>query len=120
MVFNKDKKYIDLQSRIKNNYKKFSESQKLLAEYLLKNSEKVAFFTAANLGKIIGVSESTVVRFANILEYELFSFREIKSQSSGHTSYVSRGAHDDTVMGLAMSVKYIKLLQDFVDYIGVA
>jgi len=70
VVFNKDKKYIDLQSRIKNNYKKFSESQKLLAEYLLKNSEKVAFFTAANLGKIIGVSESTVVRFANILEYE--------------------------------------------------
>lgn len=70
MVFNKNKNYIDLQFRIKNNYKKFSESQKLLAEYLLKNSEKVAFFTAANLGKIIGVSESTVVRFANFLEYE--------------------------------------------------
>ena len=60
------------------------------------------------------------IEFSNILEYELFSFREIKSQSSGHTSYVSRGAHDDTVMGLAMSVKYIKLLQDFVDTIGVA
>ncbi len=70
MVFNKDKNYIDLQSRIKNNYKKFSESQKLLAEYLLKNSEEVAFFTTATLGKIIGVSESTVVRFANFLEYE--------------------------------------------------
>jgi len=70
VVFNKNKNYIDLQFRIKNNYKKFSESQKLLAEYLLKNSEKVAFFTAANLGKIIGVSESTVVRFANFLEYE--------------------------------------------------
>lgn len=70
MVFNKDKNYIDLQSRIKNNYKKFSESQKLLAEYLLKNPEKVAFFTTATLGKIIGVSESTVVRFANFLEYE--------------------------------------------------
>lgn len=70
MVSDKDKNYIDLQSRIKYNYKKFSESQKLIAEYLLKNSEKSAFFTAANLGKIIGVSETTVVRFANFLEYE--------------------------------------------------
>jgi len=60
------------------------------------------------------------VEFANILEYELFSFREIKSMSSGHTSYVSRGNHDDTVMGLAMSLKYVSLLQDFVDHIGVA
>ena len=60
------------------------------------------------------------VEFANILEYELFSFREIKSMSSGHTSYVSRGSHDDTVMGLAMSLKYVSLLQDFVDHIGVA
>lgn len=70
MVFNKDNNYIKLQSRIKYNYKKFSKSQKLIAEYLLKNSEKAAFFTAANLAKIIGVSESTVVRFANFLEYE--------------------------------------------------
>ena len=70
MVLNKDNNYIKLQSRIKYNYKKFSESQKLIAEYLLKNSEKAAFFTAANLAKIIGVSESTIVRFANFLEYE--------------------------------------------------
>jgi hypothetical protein len=60
------------------------------------------------------------IEFANILEYELFSFREIKSLSSGHTSYVSKGTHDDTVMGLAMAVKYVKLLQEFEDYIGVA
>ncbi len=57
------------------------------------------------------------IDFANILEYELFSFREIKS-AAGHTSYVSKGTHDDTVMGLAMSVKYISLLQEFEDYIG--
>ena len=66
----KEKNYIDLTSRIKNNYKKFSEGQKLIATYLLKNSDKAAFFTAANLGKVVGVSESTVVRFADFLGYE--------------------------------------------------
>lgn len=66
----KEKNYIDLTSRIKNNYKKFSEGQKLIATYLLKHSDKATFFTAANLGKVVGVSESTVVRFADFLGYE--------------------------------------------------
>lgn len=60
------------------------------------------------------------VVFANTLEYELFSFVEITSKTTGHTSYVSKGTHDDTVMGLAMAVKHVQLLQDFNDYIGVA
>jgi len=65
-----EKEYFDLQSRIKNNFKNFSESQKLIAEYLLNYSDKAAFYTAANLGKVVGVSESTVVRFANFLDYD--------------------------------------------------
>ena len=60
------------------------------------------------------------VEFANKLEYELFSFKEIKSDTTGRTSYVSKGTHDDTVMGLAMAVKHVQLLQDFEDYIGVS
>jgi len=66
----KEKDYVDLTSRIKENFKKFSESQKLIATYLLKHSDKATFFTAANLGKVVGVSESTVVRFADFLGYE--------------------------------------------------
>jgi len=65
-----EKKYLDLSSRIKANNKKFSPSQRLIAEYLLNHSDKAAFFTAANLGKAVGVSESTVVRFANFLGYD--------------------------------------------------
>ena len=60
---------LDLDSRIKNNFKNFSESQKLIAEYLLNHSDKAVFYTAANLGKVVGISESTVVRFANFLGY---------------------------------------------------
>lgn len=69
MISKEGKDYLDLEPRIKNNYKKFSESQKLIATYLLKHSDKAAFFTAANFGKAVGVSESTVVRFANFLGY---------------------------------------------------
>ncbi len=65
-----EKNYLDLQSRIKDNFKDFSEGQILIAEYLLNHSDKAAFFTAANLGKVVGVSESTVVRFANFLGYD--------------------------------------------------
>ncbi len=45
----------------------FSKGQKKLADYILNNYEKAAFLTAMQLGQAVGVSESTVVRFA----YEL-------------------------------------------------
>lgn len=44
-----------------------SKSHKNIAAYLEKNYEKAVFLTAAELAKEIGVSESTVVRFANSL-----------------------------------------------------
>lgn len=54
---------------IKENYKMMSKGQKLLAKYTLENYSKVAFMTASKLGETVGVSESTVVRFANALGY---------------------------------------------------
>lgn len=47
-----------------------SKGQKLLADYILKNYDKAVFLTAAKLGKVVGVSESTVVRFATQLGYQ--------------------------------------------------
>lgn len=60
----------DLINRIDTNYKKMSKGQKLIAEYILNNYDKAAFMTASRLGNIVGVSESTVVRFANVLDYD--------------------------------------------------
>lgn len=60
----------DLISNINNNYDHFSKGQKLLANYILNNCEKAVFMTAARMGKIVGVSESTVVRFASLLGYD--------------------------------------------------
>ncbi len=56
--------------KIEANYQGFSKRQKLIADYILKNYDKAAFFTAAKLGNAVGVSESTVVRFATELGYK--------------------------------------------------
>ena len=60
----------DLLNRINKNYSKMSKGQKLLASYISDNYEKAVFFTAAKMGEIVGVSESTVVRFAMSLGYK--------------------------------------------------
>ena len=48
----------------------FSKGQRLIAKYILDNYDKAAFMTAGRLGKAVGVSESTVVRFASELGYD--------------------------------------------------
>jgi len=64
------KRQNDLIRRINESYNKLSKGQKLLANYIIDHYEKAVFLTAAKLGKIVGVSESTVVRFANELGYD--------------------------------------------------
>ena len=46
------------------------KSQKRIAEYILESLSKACFLTAARLGESVGVSESTVVRFAAELGYD--------------------------------------------------
>ena len=59
----------DLMRLIQSRFPKLSKGQKLIAEYILKSYDKAAFMTAAKLGVSVGVSESTVVRFANELGF---------------------------------------------------
>jgi len=59
----------DLMRLIQGKFIRLSKGQKLIAEYILKNYDKAAFMTAAKLGISVGVSESTVVRFANELGF---------------------------------------------------
>ena len=55
---------------IESNMSGFSKGQKRIAAYILQNYDKAAFMTASKLGKLVGVSESTVVRFASELGYD--------------------------------------------------
>lgn len=57
-------------SQINADNMKFSKGQRLIARYITENYDKAAFMTAGKLGKTVGVSESTVVRFATELGYE--------------------------------------------------
>ncbi len=54
----------DLIQYIKDRFDGLSKGQKVIAKYIMDHYEEAAFMTAAKLGEAVGVSESTVVRFA--------------------------------------------------------
>lgn len=53
-----------LLERVQKSYSTLSKGQKLIADYISNHYDKAAYMTAAKLGETVGVSESTVVRFA--------------------------------------------------------
>lgn len=54
----------DILSLLQENAYKFSKGQRAIANYIIGSYDKAAFMTASRLGTAVGVSESTVVRFA--------------------------------------------------------
>lgn len=60
----------DILSLLQQKASKLSKGQRLLARYITESYDKAAFMTASKLGKTVGVSESTVVRFAVELGYD--------------------------------------------------
>ncbi|MCK9216761.1 MAG: MurR/RpiR family transcriptional regulator [Firmicutes bacterium] len=61
---------LDFIKKIQLSFPRLSKGQRMIAEYIMNNYDKAAFMTAAKLGEKVGVSESTVVRFANVLDFE--------------------------------------------------
>lgn len=60
----------DLLQKIQFLYPKMSKGQKRIAHFILENYDKASYITAAKLGTVVDVSESTVVRFAYVLGYD--------------------------------------------------
>ena len=60
----------DLITKIQSELPDFSKGQKQIARFILEHYDKAAFMTASRLGVTVGVSESTVVRFATELGYD--------------------------------------------------
>ncbi|MPQ44447.1 MurR/RpiR family transcriptional regulator [Clostridium tarantellae] len=90
----------DLMRIIQVKFQRLSKGQKLIAEYILKNYDKAAFMTAAKLGMNVGVSESTVVRFAIEL---------------GFTGYPKlQKALQELIKNKLTSVQRLELSNDFV------
>lgn len=57
-------------TKIQSELPGFSKGQKQIARFILEHYDKAAFMTASRLGVTVGVSESTVVRFATELGYD--------------------------------------------------
>lgn len=62
----------ELLQRLNHSGKRLSKSHRRIAECIVSHYDKVAFMTASKLGEYVGVSESTVVRFAAALGYDGF------------------------------------------------
>lgn len=60
----------DVWKRIEESYQKMSKNHRKLADYIREHYDQAVFMTAARLGETLGISESTVVRFASGLGYK--------------------------------------------------
>ena len=62
----------DFLSRINEHFSHLSKGQKLIASYVIDHYDLAVFMTAAEIAEAVGVSESTVVRFAVSVGYSGF------------------------------------------------
>lgn len=114
---------VDIISKIKGEMENFSKRQKLIAEYILNNFDKAAYMTAAALGREIGVSESTVVRFAFELGFDgyqklqksLKEFTIKKSTAIQRMEIASRRIEEDNILNSVLKsdiANIIKTLEE--------
>ncbi len=82
----------DILHTIQNNMPCFSKGQKRIAAYILSDYDKAAFMTASKLGSLVGVSESTVVRFAVLLDYDGYPAmqKELQDMVRGKLTSIQR------------------------------
>lgn len=107
----------DLISKINENYGKMSKGQKVLANYIIDNFDKAVFLTAAKLGEITHVSESTVVRFASFIGYKGYpEFQQAmeemvrnKLNSSEKTELTNGGIEQNGVLRSVLSADALKI-----------
>ncbi|MGM9614506.1 MAG: MurR/RpiR family transcriptional regulator [Oscillospiraceae bacterium] len=91
----------DILEKLEENSRGFSKGQRQIARYITENYDKAAFMTAGKLGHTVGVSESTVVRFATELGYD------------GYPGM--RKAMQEMVRGRLTSVQRIAVAKDMLD-----
>lgn len=82
----------NFQARIDDVYGSLSKGHKKIADYIKTNYEKASFMTASSLGKAVGVSESTVVRFATNIGFDGYPElqRYLQEMVKSHLTSVQR------------------------------
>lgn len=86
---------------------KLSKGHKKLVQYIAENYDKAAFMTASKLGEKVGVSESTVVRFASIMGFKGYPElqKELQRMIKSKLTSVQRMEVSDSLIGDENAVK---------------
>ncbi|MCI8477477.1 MAG: MurR/RpiR family transcriptional regulator [Oscillospiraceae bacterium] len=74
----------DIIQSVKARYHTMSPGHKLIADYILNHADEFIFQSSAQVGTLLGVSESTVVRFASALGYS--RFKELQQALKGQVA----------------------------------
>lgn len=108
---------------IKN--KKLSKGHKKLVAYITENYDKAAFMTASKLGEKVGVSESTVVRFATEMGFKGYPElqKELQQMIKSKLTAVQRMEVSSTLIGEQDAIKKvlngdIELIRDTLEQIS--
>ncbi len=90
-----------LLSKLESNTASFYKGQKKIAAYIMQNYDKAAFMTASALGEKVGVSESTVVRFASELGFKGYPEfqKEIQQMIKSKLTAVQRMEVSESLIG---------------------
>ncbi len=75
---------------IAENYEALSKSHQRVADYILQHSDRAVYMTARKIASNLGISESTVVRFATSLGYEGYPAFQEHLRSCSHAARSTR------------------------------
>ncbi len=96
-------------SKVNLEDKKLSKGHKKLVAYITENYDKAAFMTAAKLGEKVGVSESTVVRFATEMGFKGYPElqKELKQMIKSKLTAVQRIEVSSNLIGEQDAIKKV-------------
>lgn len=112
-------------SKIDLNNKKLSKGHKKLVQYISTNYDKAAFMTASKLGEKVGVSESTVVRFATEIGFKGYPElqKELQQMIKSKLTAVQRMEVSSNLIGEDNAIKKvlngdIELIRDTLEIVS--
>ena len=112
-------------SKIDINNKKLSKGHRKLVQYISTNYDKAAFMTASKLGEKVGVSESTVVRFATEMGFKGYPElqKELQQMIKSKLTAVQRMEVSSNLIGEDNAIKKvlngdIELIRDTLDIVS--
>ena len=95
---------IDFGSKVNERYSEFTHSQKMVAGYLMDHPDVAAFCSLQELSERIGVSTTTVIRFARMLDYSGYSDMQKDFQNNIQNIQETLSAQNDQDLEAAVNL----------------